>query len=230
MPDQQVFRLRWRGRVSGPHSLEQLKGMLARNDVSLMHEVQVKQLWLPLEEFLATTANEKSGKLSVSNPSGASQTQSVGDKLPSPRAERFYVVQSGQQQGPYPLNVLIELAAAGFLSADDLAWKEGLQDWMPLARLVPDLANPSLAPGLSMDQARLHHSPSGNYPPQKITWPARSNFRWQEFWEAVLKVLLAAGGISILVLFLWAASKGGVRAPGSDHANHPLIIMKRGRR
>ena len=38
MPDQQVFRLRWCGRVSGPHRVEQLKEMLARNDVSLMHE------------------------------------------------------------------------------------------------------------------------------------------------------------------------------------------------
>jgi len=204
--------------------------MLAANDISLMHEVEVKDRWLSLEEFLANAANDKPEQITPSSPKRASQTHSISDSFSPPREERFYVVQSGRQQGPYAPNVLRELAAVGFLSADDLAWKEGLKDWMPLARLVPDLATPSLAPGLSRDQAQFHYSPFGHDPAQKITRPARSNFKWQEFWETVLKALLAAGGISILVLFLWAASKGGVRVPSSDHANHPLIIMKRGRR
>ena len=229
MPDQQVFRLRWCGRVSGPHRVEQLKEMLARNDVSLMHEVEVKDHWLSLEDFLANTANEKSQKIIPFNTKRAPQTHSISDRVPPAREERFYVVQSGRQQGPYAPNVLRELVAAGFVSAEDLAWKEGLQDWVPLARLVPDLAAPSFA-AISRGQSQFHHSPFKHDPAQKIKGPSRSSFRWQEFWDAVLKVLLAAGGISILVLFLWAASKGGVRVPSSDDANHPLIIMKRGRR
>jgi len=194
-----------------------------------MHEVEAKNRWLSLEEFLANAANERSEKITPSIPKRASQTHSISDRVPPPREERLYVVQSGRQQGPYAPNVLRELAAAGFLSAHDLAWKEGLQDWMPLSRLVPDLVTPSFA-GISGYQARSHRSSFGYDSAQKITGPARSNFRWQEFWEAVLKVLLAAGGISILVLFLLAASKGGVRVPSADHVNHPLIIMKRGRR
>jgi hypothetical protein len=92
-------------------------------------------------------------------------------------------------------------------------YTRGIIDRMPLARMVPDLAVPSFS-DMSRGQAQPRHS----------------QFGWQEFSEAVFKVLLVAGGISILILFLWAASKGGVRVPTSDHANHPLIIIKRGQR
>ena len=229
MADQQVFRLRWRGCVSGPHSVEQLKTMLARNDISLLHEVEAENRWVSLEEFLATAANENAQNITPSIPKRRHHAHGISDTIPPPQEDQFYVLQSGRQQGPYAPDVLRELATAGFLSTDDLAWKEGVQDWMPLSRLVPDLAVPSFA-DMSRGQAQFRHSKFEPDPAQKVQGPTRSNFRWQEFWEAVFKVLLATGGISVLVLFLWAASKGGVRVPSSDHAKHPLIIMKRGRR
>lgn len=230
MPDQQVFRLRWRGSSSGPHNVEQLKGMLAGGAISLMHEVEVKGRWLSLEEFLANVSKEKSESITRTDLQGTPQMRSVGDRVPPARDEQFYVARSGRQQGPYSTSVLRELAAAGFLSAEDLAWKEGMQEWMPLARIVPDFAPHSFVPDLSRDRLRFPSASFEQHPARKAKASARGNFSWQEFWETVFKVLLAAGGISILALFLWAASKGGIRVPSSNYANHPLIIMKRGRR
>jgi hypothetical protein len=44
--------LRWKGRVSGPHSLEDIRTLLAAGQVSRMHQIEHGAEWRSLDEFL----------------------------------------------------------------------------------------------------------------------------------------------------------------------------------
>ena len=46
------------------------------------------------------------------------------------------VYRNGQQEGPYELDEIDRGLREGKLSATDLAWQEGLADWLPLGELV----------------------------------------------------------------------------------------------
>ena len=46
------------------------------------------------------------------------------------------VYRNGQQEGPYELDEIDRALREGKLSATDLAWQEGLADWLPLGELV----------------------------------------------------------------------------------------------
>jgi hypothetical protein len=44
----------------------------------------------------------------------------------------------GQQFGPVPATEIRRLLAAGELTPDDMAWREGLENWLPIGK-VPEL-------------------------------------------------------------------------------------------
>jgi len=46
------------------------------------------------------------------------------------------VYRNDQQEGPYELDEIDRALRDGKLSATDLAWQEGLADWLPLGELV----------------------------------------------------------------------------------------------
>ncbi|MEI6070835.1 MAG: DUF4339 domain-containing protein [Verrucomicrobiae bacterium] len=63
----------------------------------------------------------------------------------------IYIFKDGEQKGPFEVDVLQACLKGGVFVDSDLAWKEGLADWIPLSEFVP-----------------LHISGS---PPPKITPP-----------------------------------------------------------
>lgn len=65
------------------------------------------------------------------------QQQSVPPPLPQQVA--FHVAINGQQQGPFPLEVLQQKIAAGQLTATTLVWRTGLSGWIPAGQ-APELA------------------------------------------------------------------------------------------
>ncbi|MEX6508826.1 DUF805 domain-containing protein [Jiella sp. M17.18] len=95
----------------------------------------------------------------------------------------WYVVDAGQQAGPYEEDVLASLARAGLLEADSYVWRDGMADWQfasetELARLFPRTPGPpafsELRPDASSERGTgaaagaLRWSPTGD--------PARSPF------------------------------------------------------
>jgi TM2 domain-containing membrane protein YozV len=134
----ETFPIRWRGKTSGPHDIDALRNMLEKGDVSLMHEISLDGRWISLEEFLAQRPKRAPAPVVVVQ-------KPVQPPEPPPRPpgpppippeELFYVAKGGQKQGPHTKSTLQQLIHAGVLSSDDLAWKEGIPDWTPLARLV----------------------------------------------------------------------------------------------
>ena len=62
-----------------------------------------------------------------------------GAPPPLPATAAFYVAVDGKQSGPFDMDQLRQLAAAGSLNAQSLVWKAGMAAWSA-AGTVPDLA------------------------------------------------------------------------------------------
>lgn len=146
--NKQTYQIRWRGKVSGPFALDALHSMLARNEVSLMHEALVEGQWISLEELIARTHRAAPAPPAEppQEPAPPPSPPQPPGPPPIPPEELFYVAKGGQQQGPHTRSVLRQLAAAGVVANDDLVWREGMPEWMQLGRLMPDLPRAAVAP------------------------------------------------------------------------------------
>jgi membrane protease subunit (stomatin/prohibitin family) len=63
-----------------------------------------------------------------------------GAAPPPPPMAAFHVYAGGQQQGPFALAQLQQMAAAGQFTAQTQVWKQGMAGWMPAGQ-VPELAS-----------------------------------------------------------------------------------------
>lgn len=174
MAKQKSFQIRWRGVVSGPYDLEQLQAMLGIGEISLMHEAFVDGRWVSVEELIqqrkqpaalakpTTAAQAPAPRVSVDFIAGGPTSPQPPQRPappPPPAEDLFHVAKGGQQQGPYTKSVIRQLVAGGVLSSDDLAWKEGMPEWMALNRLMTDLSMPSLGQPLLNRPTVIHSSP-----------------------------------------------------------------------
>jgi hypothetical protein len=57
----------------------------------------------------------------------------------------IYILQNGEQAGPYTRDQLQQFLAAGQVQGTDLAWREGLAEWVPLSSIVPVLGGKAKA-------------------------------------------------------------------------------------
>jgi len=173
MSNSETYQVRWRGKVTGPFPLASLQAMLSRNEISLMHEVLVDGRWLSLEELLLfTKQNQKSYQPEPEQdlpapPPPTTMAPKASQPPPIPPEETFHVAKGGRQEGPYTKSALRQLAAAGVVSSEDLAWKEGMPEWMPLGRLMADLPRP--APPPPFTQSPGHPVPPTRQTPEQPT-------------------------------------------------------------
>jgi hypothetical protein len=54
-----TYELSWKGQTSGPFRAEEIRAMLNRGEISLMHQVYAKGRWMPLEEFFSAEDDQK---------------------------------------------------------------------------------------------------------------------------------------------------------------------------
>jgi TM2 domain-containing membrane protein YozV len=52
----QQFKLRWRGRSSGPYPVSEINRMLDDHEIGMGHEILYEERWIVLEEFFAATS------------------------------------------------------------------------------------------------------------------------------------------------------------------------------
>ena len=138
--DEQLY-VRVRGRVQGPFSLDKLRALVKRGQLSRMHEVSPDgTLWKSASEYSEIFASER-----VQNTPQDTQakrqpsTDSSGDlELEAPESPQWYYSQNNAQLGPVSFRELQHKASIGTLTARDLVWRQGTQDWVP-AGTVPGL-------------------------------------------------------------------------------------------
>jgi len=134
---EETYYVRWRGRKSGPYSLTALHNMLARDELSLLHQVEIHGKCYSLEEHLKSAQSPAvvSNEAVVSVPVGH-EAPSESKPPPVPPAEKFYIAKDGVKQGPFAKSVVQQLLAAGIFHCDDLAWIQGIPSWQPLKLLI----------------------------------------------------------------------------------------------
>ncbi|HMW77812.1 MAG TPA: DUF4339 domain-containing protein, partial [Rhodocyclaceae bacterium] len=49
----------------------------------------------------------------------------------------LFVASNGQQTGPFTADQIRQMLAGGSLKSSDLAWREGMAEWRPLAEVLP---------------------------------------------------------------------------------------------
>ncbi len=69
----------------------------------------------------------------------APQAQAAGGAMPPPPPLVYYLAVNGQQQGPYNMQQLQQMAASGQLTPKTLSWKAGMAGWLSVES-VPDLS------------------------------------------------------------------------------------------
>ena len=59
MSEPPSYQLRWRGRTTGPHSLEEILHKLDEHEIGLWHEIGEADQWTPLGDFLAKRTRQQ---------------------------------------------------------------------------------------------------------------------------------------------------------------------------
>jgi DNA-directed RNA polymerase subunit RPC12/RpoP len=102
----------------------------------------------------------------------------VREKQPFPAASEWHVAINDIPVGPMHREEVARKIALGAVTGDSLAWREGLDDWMP-ARNIPELAvlflkpsSPPSAAAVSSDSVDHSYAALAPRPPEKPIQPA----------------------------------------------------------
>jgi membrane protease subunit (stomatin/prohibitin family) len=91
--------------------------------------------------------NQMGGMLQ-NNMASAGQPQQAPPPIPGAAAKAYYIVVAGNQAGPCGRETLQQMAMAGQINADTLAWCEGMAAWTPMKQ-IPELAVLFGTPGVT---------------------------------------------------------------------------------
>jgi hypothetical protein len=132
-----AYYVRVRGKIHGPFDVEKLKKLHARGQFSRAHEVsQDKRSWQPagtLPEIFAPEFGVAQAGDNVFLPTEVDEEVAapVATSAP-PGAAKWYYSVGDERHGPVTLMDLRQLVLNGQVTAHDLVWKEGLEDWVTL--------------------------------------------------------------------------------------------------
>lgn len=141
---------------------------------------------------------------------------------------RIHITTNGQQQGPYSIDEINSLIASGQLPASDtLAWYEGCQDWIELARvpgvLIATSAQPPPPPMQGGIRGTVSEIPTPTQRPQKIKnavlmlWISLGLGVVRSVWEIPAQAAQSSVGFVVFVMgftflfvgfFVWMIGKG----------------------
>ncbi len=135
----------------------------------------------------------------------------------------------GKQLGPFGQNEVLEMLKNGKVSAQDLAWKEGTADWLPLYKLIKISSPPPIKKDLSPSQPHEEKSLSTRFPagqnqqvPKNTSAKSISSLPFAPNTDSLVKksetiaiiaLLMPLGG-AVLNLF-WVGNMNLLQGPGS---------------
>lgn len=107
---------------------------------------------------------------------------------------RLFFNKDGKQLGPFSEKEALQMLKSGKITAQDLAWKEGASDWIPLYKLMkistPPPIKKSFPPPQTQNQSAL---------PRKPQPAAETNILAQKIRQPLVWVLLIATGLWLYV-------------------------------
>ena len=159
MDEPELYSLRWKGKILGPFSREIIQAKLQTAELSLVHEIQVQDQWMPVRKFLATN----SGPPPI-NPAIIQVNRSADEP-------QVYTVRwRGKTSGPYSREVIL-----GKLQTGELSLAHELQvgdQWQTVRRFLNQSAN-SQAPAQHQTPEQPKVQPQQEPDRQPPTEPVR---------------------------------------------------------
>jgi hypothetical protein len=125
--DSGSYFVRFRGRVSGPFSLERLRSMAYAGQLSPIHEISAdRATWTPASDVpgLLPAAPEPA-------PQPVAQQAAEPAAEERPRDRWYYMDPDGNRVGPVGRRDLLDLHDRGDVDADTPVWSKGMADWVP---------------------------------------------------------------------------------------------------
>lgn len=138
-----TYWVRHQGRSLGPYTLDKIRQMIRKGQVGRAQEMSLDgESWAPATTFPEVFQHAITATV-IQQPAAAPMTSLAplqsGPTLPAVATEWYHAC-GGQQQGPVSLPGLLGMIRAGQLSASDLVYREGLDNWTA-AGDVPELAS-----------------------------------------------------------------------------------------
>jgi hypothetical protein len=150
-----TYFLRSRGKTLGPFTLDRLRAMKSRGQLGRTHQVSTdRQTWVAAGTLTELFAPEAAPvEFEPDTGAAAPAAGPAGAATPSAPVAAWFYHAGGQQYGPVPATEIRRLLSAGDLSPDDMVWREGLENWLAIAK-VPELSPRSAAAGGRAARAR----------------------------------------------------------------------------
>ena len=131
--------------------LKEAKDLAARLKITGRDVYQMERSFNVLDSAAANDSGVMGGMIGAGMGLGAgvSMGNQIGGVMntnpqmvppPIPQLEMYYLVLNGTQNGPYDKNTIVASLQSGKISADTLAWKQGMPSWTKLS-LLPEFSN-----------------------------------------------------------------------------------------
>ncbi len=175
------YYLRIRGKVLGPFEMKQLQSLRSRGKLGRSNDISMdRRDWVPASEVSELFPEEsQSTTMGESHETESASPESV-EAEPSPESQhQWHFTLNGQNDGPVPTMVLLQMISTGQLKPTDDVWREGMPNWEP-ANSIPEL-----------------QSSIGEAVPERenVTSTSRSSSGfWGKFFVTTLILLVVGGG------------------------------------
>ena len=134
---ERTFRIRYHGQISGPVTAQKLRSLIARGQITPMHELSTDfGHWKAAEqheEFFPKPNFSEEEKL-LQNRDITTNRSNYGGT-----ASVWYAHIDGEKKGPVPPSQLLSWKLGQRLKKNTLVWKEGMQKWLPAKKVMPAL-------------------------------------------------------------------------------------------
>ncbi|QDT59389.1 hypothetical protein SV7mr_18960 [Stieleria bergensis] len=170
--------IRFKGKTLGPLSLEKVRELVKRGQVTRLHDVSADGIsWMQAEEFGDLFATKPSAAPSsrLESSNNDNQLSSRGPVLairegePHDNSVEWYAHIDGEPTGPLTLTEIDALIKSGSLTSNTLIWRAGFDDWLPAKSSLPERF--SQAPLASMNS---HESPEAEITRGRVGIESRS--------------------------------------------------------
>lgn len=130
MSEDQQYYLRWRGRITGPYELAELRRLKSHGELSKLHDVSTDQMtWSRCGSMPELWPHGGSTPPAASAPSSAGAiAERSGDAETRQVAERYYLSQGHGVSGPYPSQIIVDMIQRALITPEDLVSAETTPD------------------------------------------------------------------------------------------------------
>lgn len=201
--------VRIRGRVQGPFDESKLRNMIQKGQLSRVHQVSEDgNSWVKASEyrelFSSAPVNSSQPQAHDANTSHHEPAhESRGDTSPPSEPKDWYFGSGDKPVGPFTFGQIREMVMTGKLSSNDIVWKEGMNDWVPISS-IPDfqIAGGHSQQAVSSAQAQSSVDDKADQLDHSMIRAVMSSRPWILFFSITILVfgsLLDVGAIILLL-------------------------------